>query len=337
MLKIPLNDIISKIKAAKNISEQEINQKIEDKLKQLSGLISREGAAHIIANELGVKIFEQAQGKLHIKNILTGMRNVETLGKIQKLYELREFQTGTRSGKVASLIIGDETSSIRVVMWGAQADNIKRLKEGDIIRIESGYVRDNQGIKEIHLNDRSHLTINPEGETVGEVKQFTSERKSIKDLQEGMDSVEILGTIVQVFDPRFFEICPECGKRARPQEDKFACNEHGAVNPDYSYVMNLFLDDGTENIRCNFFRTQMERLLQKPHEEILKYKDAPQDFEAIKTELLGNQVKLIGRVSKNQMFERTEFTAQLVFLNPDPEEEIKRLEEQTAAETTNNK
>ena len=338
MLKIPLNDIISKIKTATNISEAEINQKIEDKLKQLSGLISREGAAHIIANELGVKIFEQTIGKLQIKNILAGMRNVETLGKIQRLYELREFQTETRSGKVASMQIADETGSIRVVMWGAQADNIKKLKQGDIIKIDSAYVRENQGNKEIHLNDRSNLIINPEGETIDNVKEFTSERRQIKDLQEGMESIELLGTIVQVFDPKFFEICPNCGKRARPQEDQtFACNEHGTVTPDYSYVMNLFLDDGSENIRCNFFRTQMERLLQKTHEDILKYKDSPQDFESIKTELLGNQVKLIGRVNKNQMFDRIEFTAQLVFLNPDPEQEIKKLEsEQNSQEQTEN-
>jgi replication factor A1 len=326
MLKIPLNDIISRIKTATNLSEQQINQKIEDKLKQLSGLISKEGAAHIIANELGVKLFEQAQGRLQIKNILAGMRNVETLGKIQKLYELREFQTETRSGKVASMIIGDETGSIRIVLWGAQADNLKRLKEGDIVRIESGYVRENQGIKEIHLNDRSTITINPEGEKIDNVKQFTSERKTIKDLQEGMENIELLGTIVQVFDPRFFEVCPNCGKRTKPDGDKFACNEHGFITPDYSYVLNLFLDDGSENIRCVFFRNQAERLLQKSHDDILKYKDIPQDFEKIKTDLLGNQIKLIGRVTKNQMFDRLEFTTQLVFLNPNPEEEIKKLE-----------
>ena len=76
-----------------------------------------------------------------------------------------------------------------------------------------------------------------------------------------------------------------------------------------------------------------ERLLNKTQEEILKYKDDPQSFEPIKTELLGNIVKLIGRVTKNQMFDRLEFITQLVFPNPDPEQEINKLESEKPAET----
>jgi len=330
MLKIPLTDIIAKIKEKTKLSDEEINSKINDKLKQLSGLISKEGAAHIIANELGVKIFDQVSGKLQIKNILAGMRSVETVGKITRLFELREFKTEKREGKVASIVIGDETGVIRVVMWGEQADNIRRLTESDIVKIVGGYVRENQGRKEIHLNDRSRLIINPEGEKIGIVaEEFapreSAQRKTINELKETDENIEILGTIVQAFEPKFFEVCPQCGKRAKPEGDRFMCPEHSMVTPDFSYVMNIVLDDGTETVRCTFFRNQAERLLNKTKDELMKYKDNPETFEQIKTDLLGNQLKLIGRVNKNQMFERLEFVTQLVFTNPNPEEEIKRL------------
>ena len=262
MLKIPLADIIAKIKEKTDLSDADINTKIDEKLKQLSGLISKEGAAHIIANELGVKLFEQVSGKLQIKNILAGMRSVETVGKITRLFELREFKTETREGKVASMVIGDETGLIRVVMWGDQADNIRQLKEGDIVKIVGGYVRENQGRKEVHLNDRSRLITNPPGETIGEVAAAEpkpeAQRKTIKDLTETDTNTEILGTIVQAFEPRFFEVCPDCGKRAKPDGNNFICPEHNAVTPDFSYVLNVVLDDGTENIRCVFFRNQAE-------------------------------------------------------------------------------
>ena len=117
MIKIPLSDIISRIKEKTNLSDEDINNKIEAKLKQLSGLISHEGAAHIIANELGVKLFEIASGRLQIKNILVGMRDVEVVGKVMQVNELREFKTDNRDGKVASFVIGDETGAIRTVMW----------------------------------------------------------------------------------------------------------------------------------------------------------------------------------------------------------------------------
>jgi len=103
------------------------------------------------------------------------------------------------------------------------------------------------------------------------------------------------------------------------------CAEHSAVTPDFSYVMNVVLDDGTETIRCTFFRNQAERLLSKSKEEIMKFRDTPESFEAAKTELLGNQLKLVGRVNKNDMFDRLEFLAQLVFTNPNPEEELNRM------------
>ena len=329
MIKIPLSDIISRIKEKTNLSDEDINNKIEAKLKQLSGLISHEGAAHIIANELGVKLFEIASGRLQIKNILVGMRDVEVVGKVMQVNELREFKTDNRDGKVASFVIGDETGEIRTVMWGSQAENIKNLAEDMIVKIKGGYVRDNALGKEVHLNERSKLILNPKGESVGEIKGKPAavKRKSIKDLQE-KDNAELLGTIVQIFEPRFFEVCPQCNKRLRQHEEKFICELHNEVKPNYSCVLNLFLDDGTENIRTVFFRSQAERLLGMSFDEILKYKNEPEKFDDIKTKLLGNLIKVVGRANKNQMFDRIEFITNMVFLNPDPDEEIKRLEEE---------
>ena len=50
-------------------------------------------------------------------------------------------------------------------------------------------------------------------------------------------------------------------------------------------------------------------------------------LEEVKQELLGTIVKITGRIKKNQMFDRLEFTATKVDSNPDPEEEINKLEE----------
>ncbi|MDP7322684.1 MAG: OB-fold nucleic acid binding domain-containing protein, partial [Candidatus Woesearchaeota archaeon] len=248
--------------------------------------------------------------------------------KVLQTYELREFTTNDRQGKIASLVIGDETGTIRVVMWGDQADNIKNISKGTILKIIGSYVKDNNGTIELHLNDRSKLLINPEGETVKEIKQNNTERKSINQLTENDSSVEILGTIVQIFEPRFFEICPQCSKRTKNVEGAFSCPEHNNIEPDYSYVLNLIVDDGTENIRTVFFRDSMEKLINLNKEKILAYKDNPEKFEDIKTELLGNIIKINGRVKKNLFFDRIEIVANDVFLNPDPEQEIKRLDDE---------
>ena len=328
MIKIPYEQIIERIKNEANISESEIEGKINEKMKQLSGLISKEGAAHIVANELGIKIFDAFSGKLRIKNILAGLRNVETVGKVLQTYELREFTTNERQGKVASMVIGDETGTIRVVLWGSQADNIRNISNNMIVKVAGGYVKDNNGSMEIHMNERSKLILNPPGENVNMVKQNTAERREIISIKENDGNVDVLGTIVQVFDPRFFPIDPETGRKVTENEGKFYFNDKIIENPDHSYVLNVIVDDGTDSMRVVFFREAMERLLNCSKEKVLVYRDNPESFEQIKSDLLGTLIKINGRVKKNLFFDRLELVANDVSLNPDPEEEIKRLNEE---------
>ena len=340
VIKIPLETVFAKIKEQIGLSDGDIEEKIKAKMSQLSGLVSREGAAHIVANELGVKVIGKTSGRLKIKEILSGMRDIEIVGKITDIFEVRQFAKQDGTGQVGSFIVGDESGSIRIVCWGGQADLLKNMKADDVVKVQNGYVRDNNGRFEVHINDRSRIVVNPAGESVGEVVRSPSgfsggpaRRKAIADLKDEEENVEILGTIVQVFDPRYFEVCPSCGKRARPQEDgSVTCDGHGPIKPAYSYVTNVMLDDGSQSpigegvVRVVLFKNQAERLLKKTPEAMLAYKDEPMLFDAVKTELLGNQLKVIGRVKKNPMFDRVEFVAQLVDAEPSPEAELERLE-----------
>ncbi|MCK4589205.1 MAG: hypothetical protein KAT77_02095 [Nanoarchaeota archaeon] len=329
MFKIPLEQVKEKIKKGANLTDGELANRIKQKMEKLSNLISEEGACHIIANELKVQLYDGTENKVQIKEIKAGMRGVEVTGKVMRKFEVKEFSTGERQGKVASFVMGDETGMVRVTLWNDQADNLNKLNEGDVVQIKSAYVRENRGVNELHMNTNSELEINPAGVTVGEIKEVQSQvekvRKQIKDLAENDSNVEILGTIVQVFDLRFFTVCPDCNKRVYEREGKFSCGVHGDVVPSQNYVMNVFLDDGSENIRTVFWKEQILRLLGKTDAEVLKYKDEPTAFEEVKNDLLGNIVKLVGRVNKNEMFDRLEFSAQLVFPEPDAQEEIDKL------------
>ncbi len=332
MIKIPLSDIIAKIKEQTSLSEQEINSKNKQKMDTLAGLISKEGAAHIVANELSVKLFDATDSKIKIKQIFSGMRSVETVGKVTNVFEKRQFEKkdGT-TGKVWSFVLADETASIRVVLWNEQADKYL-IKQGEIIKVKDAFVKDNQNGVELHLGNRGELVINPSGEKVADVQAVPqrqkSERKKIEDLKETDMNVELLGTIVQVFDPRFYETCPECGKRAKQKDGSFACDTHGEISPSYGFVMNAVIDDGTGTLRTVFFRNQAANLLKMDVQEFLKFKDSPGNFQQNKDDLLGKIIKIVGRVSKNEMFQRLEFVAQLVFPDPDPDEELKKLKEE---------
>ncbi len=332
MIRIPYDEMLQRIEEKTKLSRAQIEEKIGAKLTQLSGLISKEGAAHIVANELGIKLLENS-GK--IKDIYAGMRSVEFSAKVQTVYPVNTFarQDGT-SGKVASCMVADETGMTRLVGWGEQAEVLGKLEPGTVIKVSGGMAKDNnRGYSEIHVNEKSYVVVNPPGVVLGEVKQMgqraAAVRKEIKALQENDENVEILGTIVQIYDPKFFEICPTCNGRAResePGSGVFNCEKHGAVKQEYAFVMNVFVDDGTENIRCVLFRQQAERLLNKTIEQILPFRQAPEQFEAVKTELLGQIVKFAGRTKKNTFFDRLEFNVQMVFPNPNPQEELARMQ-----------
>jgi ssDNA-binding replication factor A large subunit len=328
MPRIPKEIIIQKIKEKAGLSDKEISSKIKDKMDLLSGLISEEGAAYIIANELGVKVYDEP-GNLQIKNIMTDMRSVDISGRVIKIYETRSWEKENRKGKVGSFLVGDDTGVMRVTCWNDKADLLLGLKENQTIKIEKAYTKENNGRIELHLGDKGNITVTGEAapQASGEFRQRTpSIRKSIKDLQGGEDNVEILGTIVQAFDPKFFEVCPECGKRVKNSEEGFVCPQHNTVTPTYGYVMNLMLDDGSENIRVVLWRNQVQKLLNMSDVEIVSKRGTA--FEEQKTDLLGKIMKFVGRAQKNEMFNRIEFTANLVFTNPDPEEEMQRLQKE---------
>jgi replication factor A1 len=337
MIQMPYQDIIAKIKEAKGLSDAELDVKVKKKMDALSGLISKEGAAYIVANELGVKLIPTS-GCLQIKQVMIGMRTVETMGKVMRKFPINEFERNGKSGKVGSFIIADETGQIRITAWHEMTDHLSKFNEGDILKIVGGYVRENNGAKEIHLNSTSKLIVNPEGAKVnvastsysqsGGFSQAKAVRKKISELKENDDNIEILGHIVQVFDPRFYPVCPNCNKRAEQVGEGYRCAEHGLVTPDYSFVMNAFVDDGSDNIRAVFFKKQAINLLETTEENMREYRGSPEKFEKVKNDILGEQAKIIGRVSRNEVFDRLEIVARLVFRDIDPEKEIAVLKQQ---------
>src|SRR3989344_1159645 len=326
MIKVPLPDVLEKIKKEGGLSDEELEGRIKKKIEQLSGLISREGAAHIICNELGIKLFDQISGKLKIGSILTGMRDVEVVGRAQQVFEVKEFKTESRSGKVGSLILADDSGTIRLVLWGSQADKLPGITAGAALKIKSGYAKENNGRKELHLGDRGELTLNPEGEDIPVLKQKAQSRKDIKALQDGEENVELLGTIVQIYDLRFFSVCPQCGKKALTSPEGTVCTTHGSVGEAFSSVLNLIIDDGSSTIQAVFFSNQVEHLLGKTASQLQDYRISPSTFDSVKHDLLGRQLKVVGKTRKNAMFDRLEFMVGKVFPNPDPAEELARIE-----------
>ncbi|MBI2666430.1 hypothetical protein HYX13_02345, partial [Candidatus Woesearchaeota archaeon] len=184
MFKVPFLQVKDKILRSGKITEEQFVVRVKEKINELSGLITEEGAAHIIANELGVELVSQSE-KLKVKEIYPGMKDVSTAGKVLKLYEERKFQKGEKEGKLRSFLLGDETETVRVVLWNDQVHLLENVQENDVVLLKHAYAKESTNGKELHLGERSELVLHPVGISFSTVREKASfERKSIAALQD---------------------------------------------------------------------------------------------------------------------------------------------------------
>lgn len=289
------------------MDREKVMERVKDKEKEFSGLISQEGAAHIVAKDEGVQLLDKEEtGELDIGNIVSGMNNVTVTGKIQRIFETREFESDGERGKVANLILADETGTVRTSLWNEEVEELieeGKIEEGDVIEVQSGYVKeDNRENPELRLG-RSGEVLKSERDITVDVDEESTQRSDIEDLDPG-DRGEIRGNLVKIFNSGpFFKTCPECGNRV---EDE--CEEH--EKSKINLVLTGVLDDGTGNIRVVFFRNQAEKAIGMDTEEVREITDGGDDMGSLLEEVedvLGKEIVIGGRVKINDFFGRPEF------------------------------
>ncbi len=301
-----LSEMIEKIVAETGLEPHDIMQKIEEKKTEMSNLISEEGAAYMIAKELGVNIARTAE-RLNISSILPGMQNVDIIGKITKILPLREFSSERSSGKVMNFFLADSTGSVRVSLWNDEIDKLV-FQEGDTIRMRGFAKADNMGTAELRLGRFGSLILSEEKIDEVSAIKLSAERALITQFKEGM-FCEIRACVLQVFESNlFYEICPQCETRVKADESlNFMCTTHGVVEPDYNIIISCVLDDGTGNVRAVFFGEVAEQLINMKKRDAKKLHDIKGVQALIEKIPIGKDLLFAGKVKSNAMFDRLEF------------------------------
>lgn len=290
--------IVEKIAENSGIDKEEVKRKIEAKRAKLSELISYEGAAQIVAAEQGINFENQT---LKINELLPGMRKANLTGKIINQYPVRTFQNKKgEESKVANLFIADETSNIKTVLW--DMNHISMLENGTIgegttVDINNASMRGN----ELHLGSYSEIK-NSEQEIESPVTEKIVNEKNVSDLAVS-DNAQVRAFVVQVFNPKTFNVCPECGKKVSTDGENSVCVDHGNVNPKRRGLVNIVLDDGTETIRTVVFHDNLSDL------GITDLENQENTNSQIK-ELKGKELIVSGNVKTNRYFNEPEFVVE---------------------------
>ncbi len=318
--RLPFDKIVEIISESSHKSKDDVLDAIKEKKKQLPFPITDEGVAHLLARDWNIDILSIYSKDLKIRDLVDGLNGVSIKAKVIKKYETRNFvRNGGEEGKLVSYLVGDETGVARLLLWNDLVDKFEsQIQEGNTYLFKEVRIRDNRSFIEIHLTSASKVEpINEEISIVS--KQLSNYSFSvISDLQKYSFS-QIYAIVVQVFDPSYFEVCPECNRKVEKREDGYYCATHGKVEPKKSYVFNMVVDDGTDVIRVVVFHDLVDKVLSQLN-------DSLEDFEKVRSDLLGRWIKIEGKVVYNEMFDRLEMIANNVFVNLNPDDEIKFLE-----------
>jgi ssDNA-binding replication factor A large subunit len=313
-----LEAMVERICEHARLEPERVRQLIAEKQDELSGLVSEEGAAYIVARELGLNMIRETRRQLKIKNLVSGLRSVDLVARIVRISEERQFEREGRKGSVLNLLLGDETGLVRLSLWNEETRLVKegKLKEGDTVRVTGGWVKsDNRDNPELRIGRGAIEKVDQEVK-LPEMKQleqdFQAVREApIRDFREG-GQYETRAALVQVFRRNpFFMVCPQCEARIKEREGKFFCDDHGEVEPKPALVLSGIMDDGTGNIRAVFFRELAERMFGKGTSELRELADKATDPMSVFDQVqgLGRDFMFTGRVKRNAFTENLEFMA----------------------------
>jgi len=317
--------LLKELQEKSRLQHDELRQRIEEKQGKFGGMLTTEGAAHLVAKDVGIKLLDGQVKRLEMRNIVAGMRSVNAVGKIFKISGIVDFTRGGKPGRVVNVYIGDATGFVRMPLWNDQVKLVEdeQIKVGDVVQVMNAFAREGMFGVELNLGKYGRLApLEEEEEIEGEIelpdaseleKRFLSpdarrERVAIKDAVPG--NFETRAFIVQVFKSYIFYTCPECGGKVsestgKESDGKYTCEMHGEVEAEPALVLSAIADDGTGSIRATFFRTTAEQICGLSAQEVAAM-NADESYARISDSIVGREFILEGRVQRNQQFDRTE-------------------------------
>jgi len=185
--------------------------RLEREKKKTGGLISDETLLRIIALEFNVDIRQGGAltPTLSVRHLVAGLSDVTVVGRVVAVFPPKVF-SGNRSGKVASLLIADNSGLLRVVFWNDQTTMIDSggIRSGHVVRFSHGYTKeDRRGRVELHMGEKSEVEVNPpdvRAEDYPTISKFTTKIKEISHVSRSK-RVNVSGIVRSVFSPSVFE------------------------------------------------------------------------------------------------------------------------------------
>lgn len=205
-------------------------------------------------------------------NLKDSMGSVNVAALATQVSEERSFVRRDGSeGKVRSLLLEDETGTVRLSLWDDDADKAEEIEEGTMIVVENGYTRSGYGGIDLNVGRNGRIHINPDDFDM-ELPEIERKITEILDLVEGQKNITIRGQLLD--DPVQRDIDTSRGPAT---------------------VANFRLDDGTGEARVSLWRDHAETAmdLTAGAEIRLEYVNVREPFDGLMQVSSGSFTKLV--------------------------------------------
>ncbi|MCX8154062.1 MAG: OB-fold nucleic acid binding domain-containing protein, partial [Candidatus Bathyarchaeota archaeon] len=184
------------------LSRNQILENLKVEKSKMGGLVADETLLRLIAARYGVEIIRsRVNSRLRISHLVPGLNDVTVAGRVVAVYPSRTFE-GEKPGNLASVIIADEDTTIRVILWNDKTEFVEKgaLKAGQIVRFLHGYTReDRKGKVELHVGSKSQIEIEAQdlkAEDYPFISRFTTK---ISDLTKTRKDIHLAGKVKELF------------------------------------------------------------------------------------------------------------------------------------------
>ena len=196
-------DIIAKILSLHpDLTRETIMDMINKKREDAGKLLTMDGAAYIVANELDLDLSDEItlKDKIDIKDLIVESNDVAITGVVRTVYPITTFtRNDGKAGQVARFVVSDETGTIAIVLWDEKAEIIKqgKISPNLNIRIEHGYVKTSlNGRPEINIGQKGAVIILSPNSRTGRSDTFKRGFKKIRKITEDDYYINLVGVVL---------------------------------------------------------------------------------------------------------------------------------------------
>lgn len=172
-----IGEIIKYILTSKpGLSVEKIRAMIEEKKKNYHGLLTDEGAAHLVAQDLGVAVDYTGGKIIKLEDLVSGLKDVSLEASIVYIGEVKKFKRKQGEGKVLRLVLDDGSKQMNCVLWDGKVDDFLLMNPsvGWKIKILHGYTKSGVEGVEVHVGSRGAVKLEQTLNAGASVKKISS-------------------------------------------------------------------------------------------------------------------------------------------------------------------